>query len=151
MTNKILLYSNQVSNRFFYTVSLALNEILGLDVIFTQSKDIFINSNIPKVNFSDNPFDNNEIYYKPHPLIFESKINSYAFNTETFGNLDVFSRIFYLISRYEEYIAPPSLFDAHNRFPSTASLSKKLNFLHQPVVNQWIMQLKDGLKQHYPC
>jgi hypothetical protein len=150
MTNKILFYSNQISNRLFYTVSLALNEILGLDVIFTQNKDIFINSNIPKVNFSDNPFDNNEIYFKPHPLIFESKINSHEFNDETFEELDVFSRIFYLVSRYEEYTAPPSVFDSHNRFTAAASLAKKLSFLYQPIVNQWIIQLKNTLNQHYP-
>jgi hypothetical protein len=150
MTNKILFYSNQTSNRLLYTVSLVFNEILGLDVIFTQSKDIFINSNIPKVNFSDSSFHNNEIYIKPHFLIFESKINSYAFNLETFGNLDIFSRIFYLVSRYEEYSAPSSVFDPHNRFVSTASLSKKLGILYQPVVNQWIIQLKNDLKQHNP-
>lgn len=150
MANKILFYAQQSSNRLFYTVSLVLSEILALDVIFTQSKDIFINSNIPKVNFSDTTFDNNEIYIKPHPLIFENKISFYGFNRETFGDLDVFSRIFYLVSRYEEYIAPPSVFDTHNRFPASASLSKKLDILYQPIVNEWAMELKKSIHQKYP-
>ena len=151
MANKILFYSNQSSNRLFYTVSLTLQDILGLDVIFTQSKDIFINSNIPKVNFSDYAIDNNEIYIKPHPLIFENKICLYDFNRESFEELDIFSRIFYLVSRYEEYIAPAALFDKHNRFPASASLSQKLGYLRQPVVNQWVMQLKNMLQQPYPA
>ena len=150
MANKILFYSNQSSNRLFYTVSLALQGILGLDVIFTQSKDIFINSNIPKVNFSDSPIDNKEIYIKSHPLILDNKIVLYDFNRESFNNLDIFSRIFYLISRYEEYTAPPSVFDAHNRFPASASLAKKLGFLHQPIVNEWVMQLKYDILKQYP-
>jgi hypothetical protein len=150
MSNKILFYSDLPSNRLFYTVSLALNEILELDVIFTQSKDIFINSNIPKVNFSDNHFSEKGIYIKPHPFIFDKKVSFYAFTSETFGNLDVFSRIFYLVSRYEEYTAPLSVFDDHNRFPAPASLSKKLGFLHQPIVNEWVMKLKNEILKQYP-
>lgn len=49
---------------------------------------------------------------------------------------DIFSAIFYLISRYEEHL--PYTPDTHNRYPATASILHKINMLHRPIVDEWL-------------
>jgi len=53
---------------------------------------------------------------------------------------DVFSAIFYLVSRYEEY--QPYVPDIHGRFTAHLSISVELNILHKPMVNIWAGLIK---------
>ena len=52
---------------------------------------------------------------------------------------DVFSSAFFIISRMEEYVIKDR--DAHGRFPSDYSISKKFDFLNRPVVNEYAEML----------
>lgn len=61
---------------------------------------------------------------------------------------DVFAAVFYMLSRYEEYL--PFSPDRHGRFPASQSLAYTRQFLHRPVVNEWIRVLKQKLQQWYP-
>jgi hypothetical protein len=65
-------------------------------------------------------------------------------------NFDLFARIFFLISRYEEYNCPPSVLDAYQRFGSTLSVASKLGFLQQPLVNQYVILISEKLKILFP-
>lgn len=58
---------------------------------------------------------------------------------------DIFSAVFFLISRYEEYysFAP----DKHGRYPATDSILCKNNILEQPVIDEWVEQLRAVLIQ----
>lgn len=56
---------------------------------------------------------------------------------------DIFSAIFYLISRYEEY-GHPSL-DGYGRFDYRASAAWRHGFLHRPLVNEWLEALRPRL------
>ena len=58
---------------------------------------------------------------------------------------DIPSMVFYMLSRYEEYITDS--FDEHGRFLHTASLAYKNNFLHLPVVDIWLKMLVDELEK----
>lgn len=62
---------------------------------------------------------------------------------------DVFSAIFYLVTRYEEY--QPFVKDKHGRFTAHASKSTKLHILNKPVVNIWAARIKELLKEKYPA
>lgn len=62
-------------------------------------------------------------------------------NTSDIINFDIFSAIFFMLSRYEEYNNPAK--DLFGRFPAKESLAYKNNFLHLPVVDVW---LKDFLQ-----
>jgi hypothetical protein len=69
-----------------------------------------------------------------------------------FEQADVLGKIFFLISRYEEYIADKNdatVFDTHNRFKASASIGQKQDFLHKPIVNQWIIQIKNQLNEKF--
>ncbi len=49
---------------------------------------------------------------------------------------DLLSAIFYLLSRYEEYLCTD--YDKHGRFPATASILYKEGLLTRPIVDEWI-------------
>jgi hypothetical protein len=49
---------------------------------------------------------------------------------------DLFSAVFYLISRYEEYL--PFVPDRHNRYPATESILYKGDLLERPIIDEWL-------------
>jgi len=61
---------------------------------------------------------------------------------------DVFSAIFYLVSRYEEY--QPFVRDGHGRFTANLSRSVELNILDKPVVNIWALEIKKIILDKFP-
>jgi hypothetical protein len=62
---------------------------------------------------------------------------------------DLFSAIFYLLSRYEEYL--PFKPDMHGRFEADQSLAFHNAFLEEPVIDQWVEMLQTALLQKYPA
>ncbi len=80
----------------------------------------------------------------------ESIIQENLLFFETSGDFpfDIFAAAFYLLSRYEEYL--PFQPDKHGRFPHEASLAYKENFLHLPLVNYWLEDLKKALRVKFP-
>lgn len=55
------------------------------------------------------------------------------------GN-DLVASIFFMLSRWEEAVIDKK--DYLDRFPAEESLATKGNFLHRPVVNEWLTMLK---------
>lgn len=58
---------------------------------------------------------------------------------------DLFSVIFYLISRYEEYGA--YIPDKYGRFSASESLAARYGFLEEPIVDQWILRFGDMISR----
>lgn len=50
-------------------------------------------------------------------------------------DIDIFGSIFFMLSRYEELVSNER--DLHGRFPATASVAQKSNFLDFPIVDQY--------------
>lgn len=63
-------------------------------------------------------------------------------------NFDLFGSAFYFLSRMEEYVSTER--DCHGRFPATASHGYKNNYLHRPVVNEYIEILWWCMKKLWP-
>lgn len=61
---------------------------------------------------------------------------------------DIFSAVFYMISRYEEYL--PFQPDEHGRFPAKESIAYQHDFLETPVVDRWIDLFQKHLKRDFP-
>jgi hypothetical protein len=61
---------------------------------------------------------------------------------------DIFSAIFYMVSRYEEYL--PFNPDIYGRFKAPESLAYQNNFLQIPVVDLWVCHFKKNLLQKFP-
>ena len=56
-----------------------------------------------------------------------------------FCGIDIFASIFYMLTRWEEYVIKNR--DAHDRFPANRSIAFKYDFLHRPIVNEYIEML----------
>lgn len=63
-------------------------------------------------------------------------------------NIDIVASAFFMISRYEEVIIDAK--DQHDRFPATASLAYKENFLDRPIVNEYIELLWEWIHSLAP-
>ncbi len=63
-------------------------------------------------------------------------------------SFDIFSAVFYMVSRYEEYL--PHKRDKHSRYSPEQSLAYKNGFLKRPVVDEWCIWLQDQLLHVFP-
>jgi hypothetical protein len=157
---QILFFTDFVSPRLKYIVEHILRYMLGFDVLFTQNVDEFSTYSGPKICYSHNKAKNS-INIKPHSLLLDNnKIKqSFAFfewrslpvffltDEEELVPFDIFAASFYLISRYEEYL--PFVSDKHKRFPAEVSLAFNNSFLRIPLIDLWVMELKDVFKKFY--
>jgi hypothetical protein len=180
MNNRILFYSEKITPRLRYTLATIVGNLLSIHVKFTDNKKFFIESKFPKINYSKTRFTKAELFIESCHLLFDKKIISYLIHEEKdffcnkkylknekeinselnnltidlaknpAFNFDIFARIFYLISRYEEYKVDPSVLDVHERFSASLSVASRLGFLQQPVVNQYVIELSVKLKTHFP-
>jgi hypothetical protein len=61
---------------------------------------------------------------------------------------DVCSAVFYMISRYEEYL--PFKADRYGRFDAGASLACREGFLDEPIVDVWLKDLRERIMAFFP-
>jgi hypothetical protein len=156
----MLFYSTHNGPRLTYILELVSSEIFNEPFTLVSDKDVFISSSGNKINYSEQRLTPEELYVRPHGLLFETGIREvpiYRFDYsgkpaffETSGDFpfDIFAAAFYLLSRYEEYL--PFQPDKYGRFPHEASLAYKENFLHLPLVNYWLEDFKKALRAKFP-
>jgi hypothetical protein len=137
-----------------------LSSNLGVTFMLAQSPAALTESgNISQyfINYSDKPTDRAFNIYSAG-LLQETEIRKHE--PELSGHLaqpllypapegfdlsfDVFSAVFYLLSRYEEYL--PFKPDKHGRFEADQAFAYRHNFLEVPVVDQWMDLLRASLK-----
>ena len=158
----LLIYTIKSTRRLKYVLELIFEHILGLQVSYTQDKNTFLKSNLPKINYSSTSFDG-IICFRNIDLLFEDQIKQQNIKIDIYKNkpafffhgdknailpFDPFALIFYLVTRYEEYTA--TSFDHHGRFAAAQSIAFQHSFLDRPLVNEWILVIKDILKESYP-
>jgi len=61
---------------------------------------------------------------------------------------DVVAATYFLLTRLEETDA--SKFDEHGRYPATASAAFRLGLLDRPLVDEWALAIRDGLRRLVP-
>ena len=149
----MLLYTTIASSRLQYTISF-IESIIGQQIVITTDKEHFALEDSIKINYSTDKICDTEYHIIPHTLLFSTNViptdiavsecrnNPCFFTHQDNHGFDVFAAIFYLISRYEEYL--PHQKDVYGRYAHTNSLAYQHNFLDKPLVNVWI---KDLVKQ----
>jgi len=161
--NKILIHTKQITNRIRYTFELVFNDLLGVDFEIITNFQEFETIDKPKLNYGHEQIKMVP-YIKATDLLFERKVKDfvvshkikdevhYIFLTdEEHSDLifDPFAAIFYMVSRYEEYL--PFKADQYGRFKPEHSIAYKHQFLEKPVVNLWVQQIKNILQAYYPA
>ena len=142
MSTTIALYTIQNSNRLFYVINF-LEGRLGVKFQVITDYLEFNNTTHPKVNYSNQKWDGVSIH--PHGLLYENNIHSFDFASL---EKDVFSMIFFLLSRYEEYL--PFEADDHGRFTSKSSYLQSVDKLQIPYADVLIEDFKNQIKEKYP-
>ncbi|WP_317900141.1 DUF7033 domain-containing protein [Aurantibacillus circumpalustris] len=156
-----IIYAEQPTKRFSYTCGFIFNHFLKSNYKITSDVLEFKTSKHFKINYSHQKIEGafqlipqgllNEIAItpiKPIPSFKNEMIYFYENNIENVFSYDVFSAVFYFISRYEEWqdFKP----DVHGRFEADASLLFQNKFHLKPVVDSWITELTESLKDFYP-
>lgn len=158
----ILVYSPQLTTRIRYIFGHIFDTILGVPVTYTNNIEEYKNSTSAKINYSYHKILENELFFESVPLLFEKGLgehdvnifkweNSVGFFQTTLGSampFDAFAASFFLLSRYEEYL--PHKRDIFDRYEATESIAYQHNFLHKPVVDQWIKKIKEIVQLHFP-
>jgi hypothetical protein len=157
----ILIYSEEITPRIDYIAKLIFNQILRVEITLTANSAEFIKSELPKINYSPKKFGD-EIYLKPHALLFQTGINSFDINQVKYNNetcffessadsifpFDPFAASFYLVTRYEEYVETE--LDKFGRFQASKSILTKFNLIKKPVVNIWANLIAEEIENKYP-
>lgn len=151
------VYCENITPRLEFVLQVLTSQ-LGIQFELTES----LNSDGSFINYSKSE-QQNSLWILPEGLLNESGIRKDAPVTDLIAKqlftskakdpypFDVFSAIFYMLSRYEEYM--PFKGDTHGRFSSSDSIIAKLDSLLFPLVDQWILDFGNKLKslfQTYP-
>jgi len=154
-----IIYSKEASPRLNYVSEFIFRHVLKVNIVITNSISEFENSSLYKINYSTAVLPG-AFQITPHSLLFETGISEnkpqpflkdeliYFYENKQQGNTtqldyDIFSSVFYFISRYEEWqVFKP---DVHGRFEAKESILYQYKMHLKPVVDIWIMELKHKL------
>lgn len=156
----LLIYLCNRSPRCDYIFDLIFKEEFGIEYRVTTDITEFEACKEEKINYSDSKIPN-DFFIKKSSLLFENEIKKQEIkvvqkkgtkvlfpNDNDDLGFDIFSGIFFMVSRYEEYL--PFTPDQFGRFKADDSVAFKNDFLHLPVVNIWINIFKDALEKMFP-
>lgn len=156
----LLIYTKQTSARLEYVLRFMEEQVFDQPCRLVHDADLFEQETGPKLNYSFDEFESGCFVIRPVSLLFESGIKSqliaceekqgqkFFFSTKGDFHFDLFAAVFYLLSRYEEYL--PYEADKYGRYPHQSSLAFKQGFLDQPLVNQWLEGFRKSLSDKFP-
>ena len=155
----IVLYSPYITPRVKYAAALIFERLLGVELSFTEDANSIEGEAVVKVNYSKQDLPG-FFQIMPCGLLFENMLSDQDLSFSEWNGLPVFyltegdlpfdilSATFFLVTRYEEYL--PHQRDQHDRFDPKRSVAFKQDFLRQPLVNQWVEELRSVLAKKYP-
>ncbi|MBD0331234.1 MAG: polysaccharide deacetylase family protein [Chitinophagaceae bacterium] len=152
----MIIYSHTITSRLQYVIDF-LSRYFSHPFKLTANEKLYTSSVDGKINYSHQQISSDEIYILPHALLFEtekrkvtihtSEFNGYKYFFQTTGDVkfDLFAAIFYLLSRYEEYL--PHKKDEYGRYAHENSLAHHEGFLNLPLINIWLEDFRKLLAQ----
>ncbi|HLP56274.1 MAG TPA: polysaccharide deacetylase family protein [Fluviicola sp.] len=140
----MIVFVDQVTERLQYTFDFVFKQH-GLRFELTNDLSVFTTSTDSKFSYSDYPFDG-IASLEPSSLLFDEVINPHLALTKgewqgtecltINGKTDPLAAIFYVISRYEEYITLKR--DKHDRFQASDSVLFQFGWLQRQIAEQWV-------------
>ncbi len=153
----MLILVPKVTNRLHYTLEFVFNTMLGVDFKLTTDVASFRDFEGPKMSYGTSPLWD-EPFLKSVKLLFERDIYEQdlkpfdfndvkgifpVYNQRSVMPFDVFAAIFFLITRYEEYL--PQVRDQYGRFTPQSSCLFQMGVLDKPIVDIWVLELAKRL------
>lgn len=150
----------QITSRLIYIFDWIFNDRLQVKYHVYTDEQLWLNADGVKLCYGNTKNAKASLFIKSTGLLFEQdikpqvlSIQRWKHSTIIFYNqpgakipFDIFSAIFFLIVRYEEYL--PYKKDKHQRFSAQSSIAHQFQFLQQPVVDIWIKELGKLLSKH---
>ncbi|MCQ2336558.1 MAG: hypothetical protein MJ010_05205 [Paludibacteraceae bacterium] len=145
----VTFYTEKYTPRLKYVVQHVFEKILCTNVNITKEIEDTRNADGPVICYSRTEIMMGAFNILPHGLLFQSDIRELNITVSDWDGMpiffqsnsdrydlpfDIFSAIFYLISRYEEYNGDT---DNHGRFLKENSLAYKNGFITRPLVDEW--------------
>ncbi len=159
---EFIIYSSKLSERLNFACKFIFEHVLNCKYSITENKQVFKNSIAFKISYSTHS-EKEIINISPYDLLFKTGVDEsykpkgtakngalYFHMSDSSCDLgyDIFSSVFYFISRYEEWQNFEA--DDHGRFELQQSILYKDQQYLKPVVNSWIEELKQALLKFYP-
>ena len=156
----MIIYSHTLTPRLQYVVDF-LSQYYNTPIRLVCDEEKYLANPDPhRINYSYHRLAENELWIHSHVLLFESTIRPVKiecfehhhykafFKAEGDTGFDLFAGLFYLITRYEEYL--PHQKDMYGRYAHENSLAFKEGFLHLPLVNIWLEDFRKLLQERFP-
>lgn len=156
----MIIYSHTLTPRLQYVVDF-LSEYYGVPIRLLCDEEKYLAADDPhRINYSYHRLRDDEVWIHSHVLLFEStvrpvKIECFEhrrykafFKAEGDTGFDLLAALFYLITRYEEYL--PHHKDVYGRYAHQNSIAYKEGFLHVPLVNVWLEDFRALLAERFP-
>jgi len=157
----IVIYTTKVTNRIKYVLDFVFQQYFGIEYVLTNELDFTVLPENFYINYSDKKIPNTFSIFQDDLLlqedirvqkIFITQEKNLSVFFQTTDNyhikFDVFSCIFFLLSRYEEYL--PHEKDVHGRFLSSNSILANPSFGFSPIVEFWLDELKTEMLSVQP-
>ncbi|PLW93160.1 MAG: hypothetical protein C0592_07180 [Marinilabiliales bacterium] len=154
----IYIQSKYRSSRLSYVLDYVFTYRLGIDWKY-YSDDSGLQA--PVLQYSENAASGFCIYdsgllketeikeFEPRIQSTEDKTYLFPSRSEEFSlDFDFFSAVFYLLSRYEEYL--PYKKDIHGRFDTEQSFAFRHGFHSRAIIDEWLLEFKENLLKHFP-
>lgn len=160
----LLIYVPKLTNRLGYTINVVMRDILQTEFAITTDVAVFESHEGPRLCYGQQHWGGAATpFLKATNLLFETTIEDQdcryfqldempmlfpVFGRDAALPFDPFASIFYMLSRYEEYL--PHRKDVHGRYMASESIAYRHGFLQIPVVDHWALKIKDVILQFYP-
>lgn len=157
----ILIFVPEITPRIEYSFGLIFKTILGTEPIFTANTDEFLQSDLPKINYSKTNFSSG-LFLKANDLLFQKAISDQEIELVEYQQIqlffpasedsilpfDPFACAFYMVTRYEEYLSEST--DEHERFTDSENILVRLGLHQKPVVDLMAYWLAEKIAVQFP-
>jgi hypothetical protein len=159
MFKRLVVYTPHITSRLQYVLQFVFDEVLKMPYVLTQDQSALLlgdcclsyaHSKVPHA-----------IQMHPAALLYETDIKVQElspqgnaeglvsiFPNQSVFTFDVFAAVFYVLTRYEEYL--PHTKDQYGRYQHEQSIMYQQGVLHLSLVNRWVWHLYKVLKDHFP-
>ena len=154
----MLVYTTAITARLQYVLQFVGEQWLGHPLEVTNERSVALAHAGLLISYSVERVRTDAFLVVPQGLLEQNDIREQDivvdnsgefpvfFHTSGDCSFDFFSAIFFLLSRYEEYL--PHQLDEYGRYPHKNSLAFRNGFLDRPLINEWLNAISRQLHQH---
>lgn len=156
----VLVYCENIGPRHLYIFPYVFRDLLGVETELTGSREAFKACTGPRMSYGSSAV-HNELHFASAGLLESHGVDHNQVEVSHYRDVpvlfpvaglsvlpfDPFAMIFYLVTRYEEYIDQDP--DEHGRFRVNSSLAFRHGFLQLPVVNMVAGLIRERLAENF--